>query len=57
MIHSKSEFTGVLQRIQWFIELLGHIRNIATGVITLTDDVKDLSKVQLGQCQHERLTC
>ena len=37
--------TGNMECLQWFLELLGHSRNLATGVIKLADDVTDPSTV------------
>lgn len=45
MSQTRSEFTGVMQRLQWLVELLGHVRNIATGATTLSDDIKNKQKV------------
>lgn len=33
--------TGNMECLQWFLELLGHTRNLATGIIKLADDVTD----------------
>ncbi|XP_033729341.1 focadhesin-like [Pecten maximus] len=47
MTKTRSEFTGVMQRLQWLVELLGHVRNIATGTTTLSDDITSKIEVSL----------
>ncbi|XP_060062505.1 focadhesin-like, partial [Ylistrum balloti] len=42
---TRSEFTGVIPRLQWLVELLGHVRNIATGATTLSDDITEKTQV------------
>lgn len=42
---SSAKSHGVLNQLQWLLELLGHTRNLATGAITLSDKVKDKKKV------------
>lgn len=42
---SSAKSHGVLNKLQWLLELLGHTRNLATGAITLSDKVKDKKKV------------
>ncbi|OWF34881.1 focadhesin-like isoform X2 [Mizuhopecten yessoensis] len=42
---SRSEFTGVIPKLHWLVELLGHVRNIATGATTLSDDITDKTQV------------
>ncbi|KAK3602758.1 hypothetical protein CHS0354_027755 [Potamilus streckersoni] len=41
----QNEFTNVMKRLQWLLELLGHTRNIATGVFALSDSVKNRIEV------------
>ncbi|XP_048733859.2 focadhesin-like isoform X2 [Ostrea edulis] len=46
---SQAESNGTLHRLQWLLELLGHIRNVSTGAITLSDKVTNTDQmVQFG---------
>ncbi|XP_022331606.2 focadhesin-like [Crassostrea virginica] len=42
---SSAESNGDLHCRQWLLELLGHTRNLATGAVTLAENVKDKQKV------------
>jgi hypothetical protein len=44
VLHCESEYTGTLQCVQWFLELLGHTRNISNGVMEISKDV-DMTQV------------
>ena len=39
VLQCESEFTGTIQCVHWFLELLGHSRNIANGVMEVSKDV------------------
>lgn len=39
---------GVLHRVQWLLELMGHVHNIATGTYTLARSGAKLNEVLLS---------
>ncbi|XP_071151184.1 focadhesin-like [Mytilus edulis] len=40
VLHCQSDYTGTIQCVQWFLELLGHTRNISNGVMEISKDVQ-----------------
>ncbi|XP_063431997.1 focadhesin-like isoform X2 [Mytilus trossulus] len=40
VLHCQSDYTGTIQCVQWFLELLGHTRNISNGVMEISKDVE-----------------
>jgi hypothetical protein len=41
----RSDTSGPMARLHWFLELLGHTRNVATGVVPLSSQAQTLNKV------------
>ncbi|XP_041369730.1 focadhesin-like [Gigantopelta aegis] len=41
----KVDCTGTLPRLQWLLELMGHVKNIATGTVTLSEQAQPLNQV------------
>ena len=39
------EVARVLNRVQWLLEIMGHVRNIVTQTIPLSNSTADLSQV------------
>ena len=39
------EVARVLNRVQWLLEIMGHVRNIVTQIIPLSNSTADLSQV------------
>ena len=37
----------VMNRVRWLLEIMGHVRNIVTGHVPLSNSSANISKVQL----------
>ena len=47
------DYTGSLPRLQWLLELMGHVKNIATGTVTLLEQAQPLAEVRSSRLQSD----
>ena len=45
MMSCEKQLAGVLHRVQWLLEIMGHVRNIVTGAIPLNNSSVNLKQV------------
>ena len=48
------DYTGSLPRLQWLLELMGHVKNIATGTVTLLEQSQPLAEVRSSRVLLEQ---